>query len=379
MKALTSDRKIGYAVAFAALAASILSLFVPGEFLLWAAGAIFALTAAGAYTLIKKRSIHSYNKDQVLLIVAVIAALYITLLYLSGFEFGFARSPGGVLSLGSFAKYILPTALIIAGSELLRSVLLAEKNPAISFIAYLIGALSVVAISGEISSFRTSYQLADFLGMTVFPALTSNLFFNYTSRRYGILPNLVYRLILSLYEFIIPVVPNTPAIILAFGLMVLPLISLFFISALFEKKRKRAKERGGKWQMIPTVVVAVIMILIVMLVTCQFRFGILVIATESMTGEINKGDAVVFEDREHCGEIAVGDVIVFEESNKRLVHRVVEINTVNGERQYITRGDANEGNDPGYRTDSSILGKVRFKVLYIGLPTIWLREALSKY
>jgi len=116
----------------------------------------------------------------------------------------------------------------------------------------------------------------------------------------------------------------------------------------------------------------------ILLVSCQFRFGILVIASPSMTGEINKGDAVVFESYEHCDGVKENDIIVFSKDGKKnIVHRITAINTVNGQRQYITKGDANEDIDAGFVTDGQIVGIVRFKVLYIGYPSLWLREIFN--
>ena len=377
MKALTVDRKIGYCTALIALAVSILPLLLPASYGLWVGAVVFSLTALGVFTFIRKRCILSYNKTQVLLIVATIAALYLMLFYLSGLKFGFSRSSIGVLSIRSFFKTILPISLIIAGSELSRHFLLAEKSRIIALIAYAIGVLSVLACNGVISSFRSSYEFADFLGMTLFPALTANVFFNYTSTRYGILPNLAYRLILALYVYVIPFIPSTPSIISSFGLMVLPIIALFFIAMLFEMKKKRVKTRSKVAQIMITSALAVVMILTIVLVSCQFRYGIVVIATESMTGEINKGDAVVYESVEHCDEVKENDVIIFVKNDRRVVHRVVDINTIDGQKQYITKGDANEDVDAGFVTDEEIVGVVHFKVIYIGFPSLWLRDAIN--
>ncbi len=377
MRRLTVDKKIGYAVAFATLAASLLSILIPGDYILWGAAAIFSASALAAYTIIKKRSIHSYNRRQVLLIVSVVAALYLTLYYLSGLRFGFVISERGALSLKSFIKYVLPLALIIIFSELLRSVLLAQDNKIFTFISYVIGVASIVACAGGIPSLRSAYQFADFLGITLFPALTSNLLFTYLARRYGTLSNSVYRLILTLYFYLIPIVSDVPNILTSFVLLVMPIVIQFFIDLLFEKKRRRAMHRESKLRFAFPVIFGTLMIGLVMLITCQFRFGIVVIATESMANEISPGDAVVYESYEHCGEIQEGDVIVFEENNRRVVHRVVEINTVNGQRQYITKGDANDGVDAEYRTDSHIIGVVRFKVLYIGYPSLWLNQIIN--
>ena len=71
------------------------------------------------------------------------------------------------------------------------------------------------------------------------------------------------------------------------------------------------------------------MSLITMLISCQFRYGILVIGSESMTGTINKGDAVVFESYE--GQLLqTGQIIIFDYNGIQTVQRIVEIKKING-------------------------------------------------
>ena len=378
MRKLTADQKITYSVATAIMAASVLLIFIPEAYIAWVGALTFAASCAIAYLFIKKRSIHSYNKRQVLLIVSVIAALYLTLYYLSGIKYGFVLSSDGAISINSIFTNIIPATAIIVSSELLRSALSAENKKVTTAISYVIGVASAVVAAGGITSLRSSFLFTDFMASTLFPALSANLLFTYLSKRYGTLPNIAYRLILTLYVFFIPVISDVPRIIPAFVLLILPILTQLFIDMLFEKKRRRAKRRESKWRFLFPSVSGALMICLILLITCQFRFGILVIATESMSGEIEKGDAVVFESYENCGEIKENDVIVFEENNRRVVHRVVQINTVNGQRQYITKGDANDGVDWGYRTDASIVGVVRFKVMFVGYPSIWLQELFTE-
>ena len=115
------------------------------------------------------------------------------------------------------------------------------------------------------------------------------------------------------------------------------------------------------------------MVSIVMLISCQFRYGILVIATESMTGEVDKGDAVVYEQYKNQ-IIEEGDIIVFKVNDSLVVHRVVEIERVNNINRYYTKGDANSFIDVGYITDSNIVGVTHFKIKYIGYPSLWIRS-----
>lgn len=77
--------------------------------------------------LVKKRSILSINKDQVLLIMAVIALLYVVLYYVSGIHFGFYQNSYR-LTLPNFFKFFLPVAAIILFTEVIRHVSVAQND-----------------------------------------------------------------------------------------------------------------------------------------------------------------------------------------------------------------------------------------------------------
>ena len=377
LRRLSTDKKIALLIAFAILAALLLLLLIPSIYIRWVAAVVMTFAALITWLFVKKRSIHSYNKRQVLLLITVFAVLYLVLYYLSGIHFGYGTLYGK-LSFKRIITLAFPIAITAVASELVRSALLGQESRLISVIAYFVSVIAEILIAGGVHGIASAYSLMDFVGMTLFPAITSNLLFNYISKRYGILPNISYRLILKLYVYIIPFVPNAPEILPAFVLMILPLIIYVFISALFEKKKRIAKQKQSKLTYVFPAVLLVIMTGLILLVTCKFRYGILVIATESMTGEINRGDAVVFESYEHVDEVKENDIIVFsKDGNRRVVHRIVAINTVNGQKQYVTKGDANEDIDSGYITDTNIIGVVHFKVIYIGYPSLWLREIFN--
>ena len=108
-----------------------------------------------------------------------------------------------------------------------------------------------------------------------------------------------------------------------------------------------------------------------MLVSCKFTYGAIVIGSGSMQKDIDKGDVVVFKNSK---KIKVGDILVFERDNMKIVHRVVKISSKNNQNIYYTKGDANPIIDTGYVKEDKVLGKVLFKIKYIGRPTLWLRE-----
>jgi signal peptidase len=179
-----------------------------------------------------------------------------------------------------------------------------------------------------------------------------------------------------MYVYVIPTHTGMADAILSMIKLALPIIMYALVSGLFEKKKKVALQKGAKLSALGTVLTAVAVVSIAMLISCQFRYGAIVIATESMTGEINKGDIIIYE--EYTDQtIKEGQVIVFLQNNNRIIHRVVRIETVAGEIRYYTKGDANESEDRGYRTDSDIVGLTDIKLAYLGYPTLWLREIID--
>ena len=378
MYRLTTDRAKALPCAILCLLSLLALLIIPGEYTLWISALVTAALTAGTLFFVRKRSIHSINKRQVTVIISVIALLYLTLYYLSGLKYGFVVSMKGALTLSSFFWSILPISLIIVATELIRETLIAQERGLITILSYAVGVASELVCAGGIHGLRNSFVFADFLGMTFFPALTANILLTHLSRRYGRAPCLAYRLIMTLYAYLIPAASDIPRALSAFLLLLLPIVSYWFIDILFTKRKRKALQKSTLPGKLAFGAVMILLLCFILLITCQFRYGMIVIATESMTGEINVGDAVVFEQYEYIDEIKENDVIVFEEYNRRTVHRVVRIDTVDGERRYITKGDANEGNDSGYRTDSDIVGVVRLKVVYIGYPSLWLRQIMNK-
>ena len=376
MRGLTADRKVGYAIACSVLAILLLMLLIPLDYVRWTLAVVLLLIAATTGFVVKKRSILSFYNRQVALILLMLAAVYLILYYLTGLSFGYGVGYQE-LSLASFLTFILPLALSLVAMEALRSVMLAQGSKLVSVLIYFAGVVADLLMAGGIQGISSSYRLADLIGMTLLPAVTANLMYHYMSRRYGMLPCLAYRMPLALYMYIIPFIPDAPQVLPAFALMILPLIAYLFIDVLYEKKRKFSRVKKSVWTYIVTAIVVILLALFVLLVSCQFRFGILVIASPSMTPEINRGDAVVFEAYEHCDTAKENDVIVFLKDSTRVVHRIVETTTVDGQRRYVTKGDYNESPDMGYVTDAQIVGVVRFKVLYIGYPSLWLRDIFS--
>ena len=117
----------------------------------------------------------------------------------------------------------------------------------------------------------------------------------------------------------------------------------------------------------------VLMLIVVGLVSCKFNYCLIVIGSESMTGSIDIGDAVIYEVYNNQ-IIEEGDILVFDKSGVVTVHRVVNIENIEGQIRYTTKGDANKEEDSGYVLDSNIIGIHRAKISFVGYPTLWINE-----
>ena len=372
---MTKDKKVLFSISILIFAVLFAALFIGVKSSKILTACLLVPLTVLTCLLIKKRGSLSINKKEVLLLSSVLAVIFAVLTQMTGIYFGFYKNPYFVSS-NVLLTVILPTAAIIVTTEMIRAVMLAQKDHLASVSAFLSCVLAEVLTFSNISGIKNMNLFMDMIGMTLFPAAIANIYYHYVSRRFGMLPNIAFRLITSLYTCFLPQVTAIPDALFACIKIFLPIMILALVSALFEKQKKNAVQKGKKLSAAGMVVAMLIVISVAMLISCRFRFGALVVATESMTGEINKGDMIIYE-RYEDQEIKEGQVIVFTVNDRKTIHRVVEIKIIGGETRYYTKGDANDDRDGGYRVDEDIVGLTDLKVAFVGYPTLWLRELLS--
>jgi signal peptidase len=176
-----------------------------------------------------------------------------------------------------------------------------------------------------------------------------------------------------LYVYIIPYIPDVYIFFRSFLRMIYPYIIYLVLEYTYSKANAASAYKDRTRNIVVTTVLMIVMCFVIALVSCRFEYGILVIGSGSMTGTIDRGDAVIYR-QYHNNSISEGDIIIFYNKDVKTVHRVIKIENVNGEYRYFTKGDANQRMDDGYRTKDSIMGITNFKIKYIGYPTLWLRD-----
>lgn len=373
---MSSDKKTLYAFSLSLLLVLSLLLFYSFSYLKIVLAIILGIGAFIIFKFLKKRKSISINTSTVVMITTVSAITFIMGYYLLGINSDFYQS-SYQLSLINVLTIVLPIGLSIFAFEYIRSALLSYDSKLVDALTFVSGVIVEILITSSLSVITGFNQFMDMIALTIVPAVVANVLYNYLAKSYGFIPNMTYRLITSLYLYIIPFVPDVPESIYSLMKIVIPLVLMFMVKILFEKEKKKALEKKNTWSYILYGIVFASVLSTTLIFSNQFTYGAVVIATESMTGELNKGDIVFYKQYE--GEtISEEQIILFTQNEGVYVHRVVEIVDINGELRYYTKGDFNEDRDSGYRVEDDIVGITTFKLPYVGYVTLWLREVVEK-
>ena len=334
---------------------------------------LLVIAAVILYKNLKRKRMLLSNRKKVTIIVSIFAILYIALFYTMGLYTGFYRNTFN-FSWTIFIKYVFPITIIILAMEYIRDRLLIDDSKRSQILIFIIGTLVDISIYRSIYNLEYLDSFLSFIGLISFAAIANNLLYNYISKYYGPKPVIIYKLITILYIYLVPIIPNVYTYLRTFLRMLYPMIIFMYIEKYYYQDKFKERPQDEKNKVLSIIGTSVVILVIIALISCKFLYGVLVIGSKSMVKTLDKGDVVLFK---QTTDIKKGDVIVFTQDNIRIVHRVVAVKNINKEVRYYTKGDANKEQDPGYITKNNLMGKVLFKVKYIGKPTIWLNETFK--
>ena len=324
-----------------------------------------------------------YNKDIILSLLIYIAIYYITT-YLFGLFIGFNKnvySSNIILIL----KNIVPIIILIPLSELLRYIINSKikDNYILLGLSIFVFTLIDTTITIQASSFKNFYDTLKVIGLFILPSLSKNYLLTYLTIKVSYKPNLVYRYLMELPRYILPIVTSFGVYIESVIYISFPIIVFIIIYNDFKKREKKNIILSSKFKKNTKFIyyiVTIILITIVSLTSGYFKYQAIVIATGSMTPNINKGDMVVIEKvaPKDAKKLKEGEVLAFKREDKIVVHRIYKIYTSGNELFFKTKGDHNNAPD-GYLTEAKeILGTVKFNIRYIGYPTVALYEKINR-
>ena len=324
--------------------------------------------------LIKTNTVKPLDGKQVTILFGAFGTIYIAIIYILGIFTGFYNSTVK-LSAWSILNYIIPYTVIIISSEIMRRTLLLKEDKVTSILITISMVLLDVILWTNIYELKTIKDFFTLIAFIIFSSVANNLLYNYIIMRYkDARPIIIYRMITTLYIYIIPITPDTYIFLESILRIIVPYIIYVIIEGLHSKNNQIISTKQKIKEIIISIILCIIVALIVMLVSCRFRFGALTIGSGSMTGTINKGDIIIYEKYKENENVKTGDIIVFTSDDTRIVHRVTEQRNLGDEIRYYTKGDANEQEDQGYRLRTDVVGKVKFRIPYIGYLTLLIND-----
>lgn len=308
-----------------------------------------------------------------------IIIIFFLISYGLGFFVGFLRNAYSLAPSAIFDNIFAPIIIIIS-TEILRYIIISRNKDKKAVIIMTIILLTIL----ELFITLKPVNYTDFAGLfkivtaTVLPIISKNIVIGYLDYHVGYKSSLVYRLIMDLYMYIMPIVPDLGDYLNSMIGIGLPFIIYIYSSRTITEYNNGIEKSYGKrtfrWFDIPAYL---FLIILICLISGFFPYFMIGIGSESMTPTINKGDAVIVHKVSKPKDLKKGDIIAFRLKNKTIIHRLVKIEKTGSNTYYRTKGDSNNSIDNINLTFNDIRGKVVLDIPYIAYPTIYLTEFLN--
>lgn len=335
-----------------------------------------------SYYLIGFRKIKSrYDKD-IILTIFIYGFMYYIITYLSGLIIGFTRNVYS-LNILSILKNIIPLILSITLTEFLRYIINSQikEKKWLLFLSAVIFTLIDSYLIIKATNYTDFYKILNNFGLFVLPNLSKSILLTFLSIKSSYKPCLIYRYLMEIPKYILPIIPNFGNYLESVLYILVPMLIFISIFNIFDrlKHKKITFSKQNSFEKFSYIFLSTFLILLICTSSGLFKYRTFVIATGSMTPNINKGDMVIIEklSDDEKNNLNEGDIIAFNMDDKVVVHRIIKKYSTSNGIFYNTKGDNNNSPD-GYLLDiDNIVGLEKFKIRYIGYPTIAIYDRIK--
>lgn len=325
----------------------------------------------------QKNKMNSIRKETSTMIV-ICVLLYFILIYGIGFFTGFLKNSYSMNIITMIGNVFSPLFIIIFEELFRYNLIRANKDK--KYIVVLTAACLII-FDLCINLFIKDYAFdVIFVQITTIglPIFVKHCVMTYLSLELGYIPILFYRIMVEIYIYIVPVIPDIGNYFISMLGIIMPLIIFVYCSRML-KEYYNGVERdfGKKMFSIADVPIALIIVVLMILVSGVFRYQLIGVASGSMNPIIKKGDAVMIDQKILVNDLKTGDIIAYKKDNLIIIHRIVNINIEDDIVIFSTKGDANNTEDDIKLNIDDIKGKVIFDVPYIAWPSVYLSELFN--
>lgn len=318
--------------------------------------------------------------DRFFKLIVMSIIIYFTAIYASGLAVGFLNNSYSLKPM-SIIDNTFNIIFFTISIEIFRYIFVNSKENYgrkgyIYIITFLITLLetNLYMSNYAFSSISSSFK---FITITFIPMLVKNAMCSYIVYHSDYRLTLLYRLIMDLYIYVVPLQPDLNDYFMSITAIVLPYIILMYAARIVEASNQKEKEISIEPQEKMIVKTSDIPFMIITLaLACAILgigpFKIIGIETGSMTPAIKVGDAVLVNKLYNIENLKEGDVIAYiNDENIVVIHRIYKINA---DETFITKGDYNNGVDSKYVSKEQIQGKIMFKIPFIAYPAIYFKK-----
>lgn len=308
---------------------------------------------------------HRYIKDVCLKIV-INLFIFLIFYYLVGIFIGFAKTYNF-----SSLKAIINIIFYIVIKEYLRYTLITKSSES-KFLLILTTIMFIFidnTIAFSINGFLFNKSTFLLVAITFIPSITENILCSWMSFKFGFKPVMLYLLIIKLYLYILPIIPNPNEYIYSIIFFLLPIMILFNIKKWLDKGDLNIVL--NKANIIPYFLIVFSLILIYF-VSGYFRYYAIAIASGSMNPIIKKGDVVIVDQK--FKNLKKGDIIAYRYNGTVIVHRINDLIRDKNDIIIYTKGDSNSSCDSWKVEYDMIIGVINYKIPLIGYPTVWINN-----
>lgn len=316
---------------------------------------------------------NSYIKGNIVRIVISCLLSFFIVTYSIGLFVGFHKT---ILNLSAnyLVRIVLIEFFVIFCEEILRFIV-AKKSfdtmiPLILFTIIMCILNIIIEINGY--NFNDREMVFIFSSVVVVTVISREVLCSYLTYKVSYIPSLLFKSVIVLYEFILPIIPNLGNYLFSVFNLILTYFIFYFSSKAIQYAEKSNKYTRKASKRIIYIPILIGLIIIVVLVSGFLKYRMIAIGSNSMVPVYEKGDAIIYE-KVNADKLQIGDIIAFKQNDVIITHRIVSIKK-NNSYVFKTKGDNNNAVDYFDVQGYNVLGKVMYKVKYIGYPTIWIND-----
>ena len=346
-----------------------------GIFLYIANIALFGILMIIAYFLLgympnKKSRIKNHISN----VYITITIFYIITIYLLGNATSYIRNPINI-------PKILLLLVYLFLSEIFRYMIISKctkktnNQYIITFIYILFDVLLISNLSPK--------HVIEPIDLAYFSliSLIKNSLLTYTTYKYGFRPCFIYAFVISIMPLIFPIYPQLGNYI---SLIIFVIYSSIIFYNISKPTRKEEEETANTYRKSFSYyaerVSLVLIIIVIILVSGVFKYSLSAIASDSMYPEIKRGDAVLLSkpNKKELNSLKKNMIVAYEEDGMIITHRILDIVEEDEIEYIVTKGDNNSTKDVTKKKKDDIIGIVKFKIPYLGYPSVEISDIKNK-